>query len=133
MLITDIIPTSLFSEGIISYRLILPSDVQKTCLWLHGYRERSEDLLQKSNLEQLAEKYKIAVLLPDVPDTYYLDQDWNHHYTKRFLISEFLPEVTQKYHLPSDANDIFIAGISMGGFGSLLLGSHFSDIFNKIV
>ena len=129
MRITEVIHTDLLPEAKIPYSLILPTDPQTTCLWLHGYRERAADLL--SVLEPLAEQHHIAVILPDVPDTYYLDQPWNACYTERFLITEFLPVVTARHNLP--AENLCIAGISMGGFGSLLLGSHFPDLFRKIV
>jgi len=133
MIIPNTIQTSLLGTNEIKYTIILPETVLKTCLWLHGYQERSADILQKSYLEKFSETYNIAVLIPDVPDTYYLDQPWNNYYTEQFLISEFLPTITALYHLPAAREDTYIAGISMGGFGSLLLGSHFPDRFSKIV
>lgn len=133
MIVTATFPTALLSTNIIHYKLVLPSIFHKTLLWLHGYKERSKDILAKSNLEHLAEQYQIAIILPDVPDTYYLNQMWNECYTEDFLILEFLPAMYKKYHLPHQRQNIYIAGISMGGFGSLLLGSHHSGLFGKIV
>lgn len=133
MIIRDFLHTSLLNENSISYTIVMSSAPQKTCLWLHGFQERANDILIKSNLRELSEKHRIAFLLPDVPDTYYLNQSWNHCYIEQFLINEFLPEAITKYHLPSDKSHTLIGGISMGGFGSLLIGSHFPNLFGRIV
>ena len=133
MLTTHKLHTSLLNTDFVKYTIILPSDPQKTCLWLHGRKERAEDILNNSNLEHLAEKYHTAILLPDVPDTYYLDQPWKNCFTEQFLITEFLPKITERYALPCQPQQLIIAGISMGGFGSLLLGSHHPDLFSRII
>ncbi len=116
----------------IPYTLILPKSCKRTVLWLHGYRERAEQLLANGPFERLAEQYEAAILFPDVPDTYYLNQPWNGCYTENFLMKEFLPTVTVSYDLPRTRDSLYIAGISMGGFGSLLLGSHEPELFGKI-
>ena len=133
MIVTDTFSTALLNVNTINYRIILPETFHQTLLWLHGYKERSEDILSKSNLEQLAERYQTAIILPDVPDTYYLNQTWNDCYTEDFLILEFFPAMCKKYQLPHEKEQTYIAGISMGGFGSLLLGSRRPDLFGKII
>ena len=132
MIIRDSIQTNLLTEKNIHYSLIMPEDCQKTLFWLHGYRERSEQLLQYEVFDQSAQKHHMAIIFPDVPDTYYLNQSWNHCYTEDFLVEEFIPTVIKKYHLPDESGVTFLAGISMGGFGSLLIGSHYPERFGKI-
>lgn len=134
MIIHDTIHTSLLDLRSISYRIILPSNCRKTVLWLHGRTETSDRLIEHGIFKQMAEEYGIAILFPDVPDNYYLNQTWNsvHCLTEDFLIQEFLPAVTAKYNLPSKHDRLFIAGISMGGFGSLLIGCHHPELFGKI-
>lgn len=133
MILTDTIHTALLHKTPISYSIVRPDSYEKVCLWLHGFGEHGEDIRNASDLEFFAEKYKIAIILPDVPDTYYLDQSWNDCYTEQFLLFELIPAIKTKYNVLSDKKDLCIAGISMGGFGSLLLGSHFCDLFSKIV
>ncbi len=132
MIIADVLQTNLIPGNNVRYSMILPSNVHKTLFWLHGYQERSDQLLQYKEFMQLAEQHHIAVIFPDTPDTYYIDQKWSHCYTEKFLISEFIPHVTEKYQLPAGRNQTFLAGISMGGFGSLLIGSHYPNYFCKI-
>ncbi len=128
MLIHDTLPTKLLPQKSVPYTIILPKVCHYTLFWLHGYQERSAHILAQSNFEQLAEIHGIAVILPDLPDTYYLNQPWNHCYTETFFLEEFVASVCAKYHLPHEAEHTAIGGISMGGFGSLLLGSHAADL-----
>jgi len=132
MIIKNILQTTLLSVPGINYAIILPSTYNHTLLWLHGYKERSEQLLMHPIFEQLAEQYQTAIIFPDVPDTYYMNQPWNDSYTEDFLIQEFIPYVVKQHDLPSERNSLSIAGISMGGFGSLLLGVHYPEVFGKI-
>lgn len=133
MIFKDSLETTLLNIDKVEYVAILPETCSKILYWLHGYHERSKDILLKSNLEEFSEKYRVAIILPDVPDTYYLNQPWNTCYTEDFFIKELIPFVTEKYHFSSNKEDTFIAGASMGGFGSLLLGSHHYEVFSKIV
>ena len=132
MRITDYMETACFPPGknIIEYTLILPARCRMLLLWLHGYQERASQILSHPILEQLAYDHGIAVVIPNVPDTYYMDQPWNQALTETFLVSEFLPALRAKHALPASTA---IAGISMGGFGSLLLGSRHPNCFEKIL
>lgn len=114
------------------YTIIVPEQVEYSCLWLHGYQERAHHILSHFPLEKLANQYHTAIVIPDVSDCYYLNQPWKHLYTEDVLLKEFIPYLQSNYQLFTCRSTAFIGGISMGGFGSLLLGSH-SDFFSKIV
>ena len=142
MRITDRMTTACFPPGrnTIEYTLILPENCRGLALWLHGYQERSaqilqhrlKDELQQPLLEQLAEEHHLAVAIPDVPDTYYMDQPWTDCFTETFLTAEFLPALRAKYPLPDSPAHTAVAGISMGGFGAMLLGSRHPELFGRI-
>ncbi|MGN1343426.1 MAG: alpha/beta hydrolase [Traorella sp.] len=131
MIIQNTLTTSLLPMKNISYAIILPTTCKYTLLWLHGYQERSFDLLKHPFFEQFACDNQCAIVFPDVPDTYYLNQKWNDCYTEDFLIDEFIPYLSEQYSLP--INQLFLAGISMGGFGSILIGVHYPTMFKGIV
>lgn len=126
------LPTSLIPSGEVSYAILRPNHCKTTLLWLHGYRERSCNLLEHSLFQALAQQKETAILFPDVPDTYYLNQSWNHCATEEFLLTDFLPHVTKQYGLPSSPDATLLGGISMGGFGSLLLCAHHPERFRKV-
>jgi len=134
MRITDHIETACFPQGqnAIQYTLLLPESCCRLVLWLHGYKERAAQILTHPVLEQLAEQYGLAVAIPDVPDTFYLNQPWTGCLTETFLCSEYLPALRAKYSLPVSPSCTAVAGISMGGFGALLLGSHHPELFGRI-
>ena len=134
MRITDRMTTACFPPGrnTIEYTLLLPENCRGLVLWLHGYQERSAQILQHPVLEQLAEQHHLAVAIPDVPDTYYMDQPWTECFTETFLTAEFLPALQTKYPLPHGTACTAVAGISMGGFGALLLGSRHPKRFGRI-
>lgn len=132
MIIRNSLSTSLLPLPAVPYAILLPNACAHTLLWLHGYQERADDLLRQSVFAQAAERYHTAIVFPDVPDTYYLNQPWNHCYTEDFLIGEFLPRILDRHQLPNTRDSLSIAGISMGGFGSLLLGAHHPHLFGKI-
>jgi S-formylglutathione hydrolase FrmB len=133
MVIKGQLQTTLLPAQTVPYSVVLPTTRKRTLLWLHGYQERVDHLLAHPLFEQLAEAHQIAIVFPDVPDTYYLNQSWNRCYTEDFIIKEFIPYITEKYQLPAHGGSMFLAGISMGGFGSLLLGAHHPDLFRKII
>ncbi len=132
MITKYMIQTSLLNTNFIEYTIVKPKTCEKTVFWLHGYQERADQLLKHELWKTLAETYHAAIVFPDVPDTYYLNQSWNDCYTEEFLISKLIPTVQTLHELPSDKESTFLAGISMGGFGSLLLGSHHPQLFCKI-
>lgn len=132
MIIKNILQTTLFPSNSIPYAVILPNTCRHTLFWLHGYKERSEQLLTHPIFEQLAETYETAVVFPDVPDSYYINQQWNQCYTEDFFVQELIPYMIDTYKLPSTRDSVSIAGISMDGFGSLLLGIHHPYLFGKI-
>lgn len=132
MIITDVIHTALLNEPAVTYSLILPAAYHKTLYWLHGYKERAQDILKNSCLPELAEQHHMAVVIPDLPDTFYLNQSWNECYTEDFFVHEFLPTIQKKHALPSEPANTLIGGESMGGLGSLLIGSHYPSLFAKI-
>ncbi len=133
MLIQNHLFTTLLSDPICSYRIILPEVYDKTLYWLHGFQERSGDIIFKADFEEYAENCQMAIVIPDLPDTYYLDQSWNECYTEEFFFEEFMPYIQKNYQLSADRSKNFIGGVSMGGFGSLLYASHHPELFSKVI
>ena len=57
------------------------SDKQEVFLLFGKETKGLPESLLKSNLEEFSEKYHVAIIIPDVQDTYYLNQTWNDCYT----------------------------------------------------
>lgn len=105
----------------------------KTLYFLHGYTENSSNLVQIINLQRMSTQYGIAIVVPDGENSFYVNKpERNSNYEN--MVAEELVSMTRKLLPLSDKyEDTWIGGISMGGFGALMLGMRHSDTFSKIV
>lgn len=144
-----LIQTSFFSNSlgrVSTFNLILPNDVHpmmtngnehylrpmKTLYLLHGYSGYCNDWLMGSNVQEMAGKYNIAIVMPSAENSFYL----NHKGTgSKFeqLVGEEIVEYTRRtFGLSDKKEDTFINGLSMGGFGAIRTGLKFPQTFGKI-
>ncbi len=87
-------------------------------LWLlHGGGGDHTDYLRKTAIEHWAVRHKLAVVMPEVGNSFYNDlPDGPQCYA--YVVDE-LPRLLRKHFPLSDLReDNFIAGLSMGGFGA---------------
>lgn len=105
----------------------------KTLYLLHGFSGSSTAWLYGSSIFKLARDRNLAVVMPSGENSFYVDNEKSGLFYGRYIAKE-LVEITRKmFPLSSEKEDTFIAGLSMGGFGSLLLGSKYSDVFGGII
>ena len=104
--------------------VILPEDPQgklKTLWLLHGWSEDSSAWQRFSGIERFVERRDIAVIMPDGALSFYNDMAHGPAYFTH--ITKELPQMVAKmFGLSTAREDNFIAGLSMGGYGSLKLG-----------
>lgn len=126
----------------VNVKVVLPFDVEelfghkapyKTLYFLPGYSANAQSILSQTIIAEEAAYKGFAVVIPDGENSFYADQpEINAFYEK--YIAEELVEVTRRlFPLSTKREDTYIGGISMGGFGSLMVGSHYTDTFSKIV
>lgn len=103
---------------------------------LHGKTEHEEDTCSINNmisglsLEELARKHQLLIVVPHImKNCYYIStKEFN---CEEFISKELICYIEQKY--PSLKNkEKILAGISMGGYGSVLIGAN-TNVFDKIV
>lgn len=110
--------------------LIIPETIKKILLLFHGYNGSFSELDENLPLLEYAENNQTLIVTPDMDNGYYIDRD--RYEVSNFIMKELLFMLFTTYNLKS-TTDLYIAGISMGGFGSLLIGSKFPDSFKKII
>jgi S-formylglutathione hydrolase FrmB len=90
----------------------------KTLVMLHGLAFDASLWTRYTSIERYTEQYGLAVVLPEVQRSYYVDmKNGLNYYT---YISEELPElVSNLFKLSTAPEDYMIAGHSMGGYGAL--------------
>jgi predicted peptidase len=117
----------------LKYFLYLPSDYDDgetpwpLLLFLHGAGERGEDLNQVKvhgppKLIDKGKEFPMIVISPQCPK----GEWWNPA-----TLSKLLDEVSAKYRV--DPEQVFVTGLSMGGFGTWSLAMHSPDRFAAIV
>jgi S-formylglutathione hydrolase FrmB len=96
---------------------IQPGEKFQTLWLLHGGRGDHTDYVRKTAIEKYAVKHKLAVVMPQVGNSFYTDLPSGEKYFT--YVSDELPGLLRKYFPLSDKReDNFIAGLSMGGFGA---------------
>lgn len=110
--------------------VIVPDRVEKLLLLLHGYGGSFRHLDENLPLTEYAMSNNMLIVTPNMNNGYYLDKpDYN---VSQFLLSELVPHVLGVYG-KEEKLPMYLAGISMGGYGSLLIGAHFPERFRKVI
>lgn len=96
---------------------------------LHGYSQNYKQWSQTTDLQKWADQYNFIIVTPDGFTSYYLNSPIDKHSGyEDFFFKELVPKVHQSYHI--DDKNIFISGLSMGGYGALRYLIMHPDYFN---
>lgn len=123
----------IFSDALrrdVPVRVLLPSGQNLKCMiLLHGYGGDHNQWCTHSTIAMLAKQYHLCILMPSCNDLYYEDTIED---IPRFIGIELIDYAKSNLPVSARRKDFSIAGVSMGGFGALLLGSKFPELFGKI-
>lgn len=82
---------------------------------------------------ELADKYGMIMVLPDGRDSWYWDSPVDPAMQmESFITKDLVPYIDQKYPTIPEASKRAITGFSMGGHGSLWLGTRHPEIFGSM-
>jgi len=96
---------------------------------LHGYSENYRQWSQTSDLQRLANDYGFLIVTPDGFTSFYINSPANKNSRyEDFFFKELVPKVHQSFNI--DDQNIFISGLSMGGYGALRYFILHSQYFN---
>lgn len=104
-------------------------------LWLlHGTSGDHSDYIRKTSLERYVWGKNLVVVMPSGLNSDY--QNWPGFATglsmEDFLLQELIPMVQSWLPVSTRPEDNFIAGLSMGGRGALMLGLRHPEYFGAI-
>lgn len=123
--------SSQFLKREVPVNVFVPDDpTGKWLLLLHGYGGDENEWIKKSYIVDLAKEYGVVLCAPSCGDNYYLDVGEPMGY---FLGKELPTFIAKNFPVSSKRQDSYIAGVSMGAFGSLMIGARYSDVYGKIV
>lgn len=120
-----------------SFEMFIPNDeredepdkerVTKTLFLLHGYTGKAGNWIS----EEIARKYHFAIVMPSCENGFYLDGlSTGHQYQS--MMKELVDYVRSTFGLAQTADETYICGMSMGGFGALHTAFAWPQIFGKV-
>lgn len=114
----------------IHVRFLVPEGDNLQCLFLlHGFDGNQDEWDKKSRIRSVAEEFKIAVVMPGCGNGYYEDTQEN---MSKFIAEELVAYAVRELPISGLKKDTFIGGVSMGGFGALLIAAKYKHVFGKV-
>ncbi|HEY0461745.1 MAG TPA: alpha/beta hydrolase family protein [Pyrinomonadaceae bacterium] len=122
------------------YRVILPKNYDSAkesrfpvLYLLHGLTGHFDNWTDKTKLKDYANSYDYIIVTPEGNDGWYTDAANvpNDKY-ESYITQELIPEIDAKFRTLADRDHRAIAGLSMGGYGSLKFGLKFPDKFSVV-
>jgi putative tributyrin esterase len=104
-------------------------DKYPTVYLLHGMSDDESIWMRRTSIERYASEYGFAIVMPTTNLGWYTNTSYGLNYWN--FISEELPKVCREFFpsMSQSREETFVAGLSMGGYGSFKLGLAKSDIF----
>lgn len=105
---------------------------------LHGGGGDHSDWIQLGNVQAIADTSVRAgkaepmiIVMPDAGTTFYLNHIRGEYQYEDYFIKELIPHIDKSYRSRPEKRLRAIAGLSMGGFGSLLYSLHHPELFQS--
>jgi enterochelin esterase-like enzyme len=127
----------------VKYAIYLPADYETSnrsypvVYLLHGYGDDHTGWLQFGEVNRYADKAiaegkipPMIIVMPDAGTTFYINSfDGKQNY-EDFFFKEFMPDVEKEYRIKASKKYRAVAGLSMGGFGTLVYSLKHPEIFS---
>jgi S-formylglutathione hydrolase FrmB len=127
----------------VRYTIYLPSDYgssQRTypvVYLLHGYTDDHTGWLQFGEINRYADKAiadgiipPMIIVMPNADSSFYINSYDGKEKYEDFFIREFMPAVEKNYRIKSQKQYRGIAGLSMGGYGTLVYALKYPELFS---
>ncbi len=93
---------------------------------LHGWAGDPFDWLKLTPLDSIAAPYPLVIVMPDGENGWYVDSPVRpHDQFETYLTTDLPATIAARY--PADTSRQALAGLSMGGYGALMIGLRHPD------
>ncbi|RNI33017.1 esterase family protein [Rufibacter immobilis] len=129
----------------VDYSIYLPSDYEKSnrrypvLYLLHGYTDDEtgwaqfgEAHLIAGRLMQAGQIPPMLIVMPDAGVTWYVNSVDGKVKFEDFFVKEFIPHIDKEYRTRNSKAYRAVAGLSMGGYGSLILSMKHPELFAAV-
>lgn len=127
----------------VRYTVYLPADYNTSertypvVYLLHGLSDDNTGWLQFGEINRLADQAiadgtipPMIIVMPDADSTFYIDSYDGKEKYEEFFVKEFIPAVEKTYRIKSNRQFRAVAGLSMGGYGTLIYAMKHPDLFS---
>lgn len=137
----EIIKSSIMNKNV-AYTVYLPADYETSSrtypvvYLLHGYTDDNTGWLQFGEVNRYADKAiaegtipPMIIIMPNGDSSFYINSyDGKENY-EDFFVKEFMPAVEKKYRIKAEKKYRGVAGLSMGGYGTLIYALKHPELF----
>lgn len=126
----------------VRYTIYLPADYESSERYypvvylLHGYTDNDMGWLQFGEINRYADKAiaegtipPMIIVMPNADSSFYINSFDGKLKYEDFFITEFIPGIEKIYRIRSAKQFRGIAGLSMGGYGTLIYSLKHPDMF----
>jgi putative tributyrin esterase len=122
------------------YRVVLPKNYEAdknakfpVIYLLHGLTGHYDNWGDKAQIAKYLEPFNFIVVMPEGDNGWYSDSATvpKDKY-ESYIIKELIPEIDKNFRTNSARNGRIIAGLSMGGYGSLKFGLKYPEMFTLV-
>ncbi len=136
------VPSQILKHDV-SYSIYLPQDYSfsersyPVVYLLHGYTDDNTAWLQFGEINRYADKGiaegtipPMIIITPDADSTWYINSYDGKENFEDFFIKEFIPAMEKSYRIKPDRRFRGVAGLSMGGYGTLIYAMKYPELFS---
>lgn len=126
----------------VRYTIYLPVDYDRAertypvVYLLHGFTDDNTGWLQFGEINRYADKAiadgtipPMIIVMPNGDSSWYINSYDGKEKYEDFFVKEFMPSIEKTYRIKSQKQYRGIAGLSMGGYGSLIYALKYPDLF----
>jgi len=103
---------------------------------LHGYTDDNTGWLQFGEINRYADKAiadgtipPMIIVMPNGDSSWYINSFNGKEKYEDFFVKEFMPSIEKTYRIKAEKKYRGIAGLSMGGFGTLIYSLKYPELF----
>jgi enterochelin esterase-like enzyme len=126
----------------VKYTIYLPSDYDRSertypvVYLLHGFTDDQTGWLQFGEINRYADKAindgtipPMIIVMPNGDSSFYINSYDGKEKYEDFFIKEFMPAIEKTYRIKGEKRYRGIAGLSMGGYGTLIYSLKYPNLF----
>jgi enterochelin esterase-like enzyme len=126
----------------VKYTIYLPADYDYSLrtypvvYLLHGYTDNQTGWLQFGEINRYADEAiangnipPMIIIMPNADSSWFINSYDGKEKYEDFFIKEFIPIIEKTYRIKSEKRYRGVAGLSMGGYGSLIYSLKYPELF----